>query len=489
MADDSANVNTPQELGSELKRWQAELNTAMRPEEKFRKRAKGAEDRYRDEKDEGLSERQRRRFNILWSNSEILKAALYANDPKPIIERRYRDQDPVGRVAAQALDRAINYHIDQTQFSSAMRRAVFDAILPGRGTVRVRYKPEYGPPMPGVVDDKGQPVKPVVYEEAATDYVHWSDFLTAPCRIWEDCRWISFRALMTKTQLEERFGKEKAADVPLAWNPNGQQRDSGTAADEHQLYNRAEVFEIWHKTRKEVLWIVKDYEKGLLDKQPDPLGLRAFFPCPQPLAFNGTNSDIIPIPEYDLYRDQADEIDTLTTRINNLIRAVRVAGVYDATNAELSGFLTAVENSMTPLKNWTAFAEKGGMKGAMDWLPLEPIVASIVQLAEARERIKQELYEVTGIGDIIRGASDPDETATAQRIKGRFAGLRLEDKQKKVAEFARETIELMTEIVGEHFSPETLKLMTGLKLPETPEEAQMIAAQQAMAQMASPLAA
>ncbi|MGH6891544.1 MAG: hypothetical protein ACREEP_04735, partial [Dongiaceae bacterium] len=221
-------------------------------------------------------------------------------------------------------------------------------------------------------------------------------------------------------------------------------------------------------TEKQVCFLAKGFDRGLLKKADDPLGLSEFYPCPQPLWFTTTNSDIIPRAEYELYRDQAEEIDTLTTRINNLIRAVRVAGVYDGSNTKLAQFLNEVENSMTPIDNWTAFAERGGMKGAVDWLPLDMIVGALVQLAEARERIKQELYEVTGIGDIIRGASDPDETATAQRIKGRFAGLRLQDKQARVANFTRDLIELMAEIVAEHFSPETLKLMTGLQLPDVP---------------------
>jgi hypothetical protein len=476
---DGAQVNTPEELGGEWKRWSAEIHSAKEPEDKFRRRVRAVEERYRDEKEEN-ERRPARRFNILWSNTEILTAALTQELGKQIIERRYRDQDPVGRAAAQALDRAVGYHIDETGYEDTIRAAIFDAVLGGRGTLRLRYVPEFGPPM---MTEQG-PVPQVVYEEAATEYVHWSDFMTSAARIWPDVRWVSFRALMTREQGRERFGK-KFDKVPLNWTPNGNQRDSATSSDENQLYNRAPIYEIWHKGKKEVVWWCPDYDAGLLDKQPDPLGLRGFFPCPRPLSFAGTNSDIIPIPEYDLYRDQADEIDRLTTRINLLISAIRAAGVYDQANPELQQFLAQAENTMTPIKNWKAFAESGGLKGALDFLPIEPMVKAIAELANARERIKQELYEVTGIGDIVRGASDPNETATAQRIKSNFASIRLDNKRSRVARFTIETLSIMTEIIAEHFSPETLKLMTGLKLPDTPEEAQMLMMQQQMQAMAA----
>ncbi len=475
---EAAQVATPEELGSEWKRWSAEIEAAMTPEQRFRERVRLAEKRYRDEKEDGLT-RPARRFNILWSNTEILNAALLGSPPQQIVERRYRDADPVGRAAAQALDRAVEFHIDQTEFWPSLKRAVFDGVLGGRGTLRLLYKPEFGMGQ----DMQGQPMQQVVYEEAQTEYVHWSDFLTSPARIWSQVRWVAFRALMTRKQLEERFGPV-GRKVPLNWTPSGNQRDSATSSDEHQLYTRACVWEVWDRGSKAVVWFCPDWDEQILDKKSDPLGLRGFFPCPRPLSFAGTNSDIIPIPEYDLYRDQADEIDELTRRINNLIRAVRVAGVFDQSNTELQTFLTQVENTMTPIKNWKGFAESGGLKGAMDFLPLEPIVKAIAELAASRERIKQELYEVTGIGDIIRGASDPNETATAQKIKSNFASIRLESKRDRVAEFARETLEIMAEIIAEHFSPETMKLMTGLKLPDTPEEAQMMAMQQMAAQQA-----
>ena len=42
------------------------------------------------------------------------------------------------------------------------------------------------------------------------------------------------------------------------------------------------------------------------------------------------------------------------------------------------------------------------------------------------------------------------------------------DKQDRVA-FARDLLELMTEVIAEHFQVKTLKLITGLQLPDLPQ--------------------
>jgi hypothetical protein len=55
-------------------------------------------------------------------------------------------------------------------------------------------------------------------------------------------------------------------------------------------------------------------------------------------------------------------------------------------------------------------------------MPIDGLAKIVLQLVEQREQVKQTIYEVTGISDIVRGASKADETATAQQIKGRWAG-------------------------------------------------------------------
>ncbi|MGD9650293.1 MAG: hypothetical protein AB7U41_05865, partial [Dongiaceae bacterium] len=209
--------------------------------------------------------------------------------------------------------------------------------------------------------------------------------------------------------------------------------------------------------------------KLLLDSQDDPLRLDGFFPCPAPLLANVTNDSMIPIPDFVQYQDQALELDILTARISALAKVIRLRGVYDASAEPLSRLLSEYldENELIPVEQWSTLTQKGGLDGVLAWLPIERMVQVLNQLYAARERIKQDLYEVTGIADVLRGASHPSETATAQQIKTRFASLRLEQRQLAVARFARDCLRLKAQVIAEHFADITLSAMTGL--PVAPE--------------------
>jgi hypothetical protein len=103
-----------------------------------------------------------------------------------------------------------------------------------------------------------------------------------------------------------------------------------------------------------------------------------------------------------------------------------------------------------------AFSEKGGLKGSIDLLPLDTLANALLNCYRAREDIKSQIYEITGISDIIRGTSFASETATAQQIKGQYAGLRLRSMQEDVALFASELIRLKAQVMCRHFQPQTI---------------------------------
>jgi hypothetical protein len=107
------------------------------------------------------------------------------------------------------------------------------------------------------------------------------------------------------------------------------------------------------------------------------------------------------------------------------------------------------------------FAEGKGWDGNIAFLPVAEIANVLVQLIQIREQMKRDLFEVTGISDLVRGQGQASETATAQRIKGHYAGLRIEDRQRAQGRFAGDTVRIMAEIMAEQFSPETLLEMSG----------------------------
>ncbi|GAA0696325.1 molecular chaperone [Dyella marensis] len=438
---------------------------------KFVNRGKKIYRRYKDERKE--REENLARFNILWSNTQTLLPSCYAKTPVPIVERRYKDSDPVGRVASEVMERALCYAMGCTDFNGMIEQAVLDYLLPGRGTVWVRYEPhirdarENGGDGVQVTDDADEAdIKEEVYdEEAKTDYVHWQDFGHNVCRTWDEVYLVWRKVFLTRRELVKRFGKDVGGRIPLDYTPEGVGKEQSTAL------KKACIYEMWDKRVAKAIWVSKSHP-NVLDSRPDPLELPEFFPCPKPLfATLGTDS-LFPVPYYTEYQDQALELDNLTARIASLTKAIKAVGVYDTSAEGLARLLSeGVENQMLPVANWAMFAEKGGLKGAVDWFPMDQIAETVLNLYKARDQVKNDLYEISGMPDIIRGVSDPNETAKAQHIKGQFGSMRLRKMQDEVQRFCRDVLVRMGGIIAKQFSWETLRRISGVQLLTQDEKA------------------
>lgn len=474
-SDTSGQIEKVEDVGTDqaslVTRWLKELELAEQHEKPWRERAEKVVKQYRDEREN--SENSNSKFNILYSNTDVLKSVLYAKVPIPDVRRRFRDADPTGRLAAKTLERSLSYSIDAYDFDGMMEKCVEDVLLPGRAEARVKYVPTYskqpvtGPDGP-VLDDKGQPQMQdaVVYEEAVCEYVDWDLFRMSPAKRWNKVRWVAFGELLTRDDLESQFG-EAGKLCSLNWTPKGMEDKS-----ENDMFKRALVWTIWNKSDRKVYVVSKGYKKAPLNVLDDPLGLEGFFPCPEPLLSITTNDTMIPVPEYIQYQDQAEELNDVTQRITALTDALRRRGVYDASFPELEKLAKAGDNEFIPLENYSNFAEKGGLEKALMESPIDGIAKVLIELYKQREMVKQTIYEITGIADIVRGATDPNETLGAQQLKSRYAGIRVSPRQKRVQKFARDLLRLKAEIMAEHFSPQTLTMMTGTQV--TPEVMQLL---------------
>lgn len=312
-----------------------------------------------------------------------------------------------------------------------------------------------------IADDGQDEGEFLAFEEVKIDHVHWEDWFCSPARTWSEVRWVARRVYMTQDEGVKRFGA-KFRDVPLDWLP----KDIGETEamqPENMLFRRAQVYEIWDKPSRKVYWLAHSYSEGLLDEREDPLRLQDFFPTPRPLYATLTTDTLIPVPDYQLYQDQAVQIDHLTARIEAIGKSIKVAGVYDAAQEGIQRmFAEGVENQLIPVNQWGAFSEQGGLKGCMDLLDIGMLAEVLGKLVEIRAQAKQDLYEVTGISDIIRGTTAASETATAQQIKAGFGTMRLRSRQNEVARFARDLIRLTAEVICEHFNPRVLMLISDI---------------------------
>lgn len=460
-----------------VKRWLAEIDLYERQFKKYYDRCDHIVKRYRDERD---FKRTSKKMNILWSNIETLKPAVYAKAPNPDVQRRFKDKDPVGKAAAEVLERTLAYHIDCYDFDQTLRMCRDDYLLTARGQSWVRYDPliSQGQSQGAA----GQDYEEVVSEHIACDYVYRDDFGHTPGRTWDEVDAVWRKVYLTREKLVSRFGDKIGNAVQLDTKPEAMSKEE---ANKHgEVFKTACVYEIWDKRDRKAYWIARGYPGGALDIKDDPLRLERFFPCPRPLYGNLTTDQLVPLPDFAQYQDQANEIDDLTDRITSLTKALKAAGWYAADEKQNIGQVRdAKDGDLIPVTNWAMFAEKG-MDKLIAWYPVEQVAQVVEQLYAIRTQLKQDLLEVTGLSDIVRGQGDANETATAQKIKGQFASMRLKDRQGEMARFARDLLRLKAEIIAEQFAPETLQMMSGLEFPMTEQErmAPMLQWQQAAQQ-------
>ena len=476
------------EKSSAVSFWCNHIDQYEKDARQWQSQSKKIVKRFKNERKE--SENGRNKFNILWSNIKTLAPALYDRPPKPNIDRRFQKDDKLGTVSAQVLERVVSFYVEGDQFDDVIKQTVLDRLLSGRGVAWVRYEPKFRTVMPTasedtqedgaqVSDDQGiDPDEELASEDAVIDYVHCADFGHTYARTWQEVRAVWRGVQMSRKDLVKRFGEEIGNAVPM-----DQGKKDDNAPDE---YKRSTVYEIWDKDTKKAIWINKNHPE-VLDELNDPLKLSNFFPCPKPIYSTLANDGMIPTPDYLQYQDQAIELDSLTARIELLVKALRVAGVYDSSAESIAQLLTDdTENVLIPVTQWAGLGEKGGLKGVIDFLPIKEVGEVLIGLYNARDRTKQELYEITGISDIVRGATDPNETLGAQELKGKYAGLRMGDMQADVARFCRDIVRMFAEIASEHFSYETLRELSGYELLTNDEKMQMQAQMQLMQQSGQP---
>lgn len=477
---------TTDDDAKDFARWLAEVEYAQKDEtyKRWINRSELIVKRYRDDRKSSTAEMGKRRYNILWSNVQTMGPAIYGKMPKPIVERRFLDRDPGARLASLMLERTLAFQMDICGYHDATGSAVLDYLLPGMGQVWLRYSPEfesekllseneaeeYNEEADETAADEedegdGTPTEKLSFERICFDYVFYRDFLWGPARKWTEVPWVAKRSWLDKSEAVEAFGKD-IADVMVFGDPKNKTWATATAAEPMQLgkSKKAEVWEIWNKANRCVYFIAPDTVGVMLKREEDdPLKLEEFWPCPPPLFATQTNDTLIPVPDYVEYQDQAAELDTLTQRIAVVTTAIRANGVYDSSFPALQRlFQDGQDNKLIPVDQWAAFAEKGGMPGALSLVPMDMLIKVLTELYAARDKVKEDIYEITGMSDIIRGATDPNETMGAQKIKARFATGRLGSRQQSVAEFCANIVRIAAEIVSEVFSPESLKLMSGI---------------------------
>jgi len=407
-----------------------------------------------------------RQFQIFWANIQVLGPSTYSRPPVPVAVPRFKDRKPLPRAASELLERACVVTFDMEDIDQIMRLVRDDLNINGRGVPWLRYEASEA--------DEDE------VEHVCIEHLDRKDFLHEPARKWKEVGWVARRAWMTREEMKERFPKVDTGNV--AFEVRKDDKENG-AADPRP---KAGIWEIWSKAERKVVWVTDGVEE-VLDSQDPFLKLEGFYPCPKPAYSTVQRRSLIPVPDMAYYRDQLEEINELTARISSLSESVKVRGFYPAGASEVGEAVEAAIKStsnnqiLVGISNW-ALVGGGAAKDMIVWLPIDMIVTTIGELVTLRKQLIEDVYQITGLSDIMRGATDPNETLGAQELKSQYGSVRVRDRQAELVRIARDVTRIAAEIMAENFSAKTFLEMSQLELPTDADIAKQVAAMKQQAQ-------
>jgi len=410
---------------------------------------------------ERLSTKARdREFQMFWANIEVLKPSIYAKPPVPVVVSKFKDRRPLYQAASEMMERCCVVAFDLAHINELMLLVRDDVALYSRGVPWVRYE-----------DGNGEDYYP--YEKVCVDHKNRRDFLHSLSRSWREVDWVAGASYLTRAQARKRFHPYSGdcyqeADYRV---DRDAQEIGGTDKRE-----RAKFWEIWHKSERRVVWVAEGCE-DVLDEDKPHLQLEGFFPCPKPAYGTVQPGSLIPVPEELQYEDQLEEVNSLTGRIHALTEALVMRGFYPAGGGELADAIeTALKTNtpgvtMVPISNWAAF---GGSKETIIWMPIEAIAQTVTLLVAQRKQVIDDVYQITGLSDIMRGSTDARETLGAQELKTQYGSTRIRDKQQELVRVARDLVAITSEVITEVFKPATMIEMSQTQLPTKAMQEQQI---------------
>jgi hypothetical protein len=434
-------------MTDEVKVWIDRITTAGKKWDKYHDLVKEIREYYKNDK-------AKNKQNVFWSSIETLKPFIYFKAPLPYVERRSKVANPVEDAACKILEKALINNLDNQDFDGVIKYARNDYLLSGLGLTYEKFEPTIETITQQTTDmtETGVEVIQNVTAEVMTGakvettYIDPKKVLfdCSHVAVWEDCEWVAQIIEMTKREAIDQFGEEIAAQII----------ERGFSLEE-ELDRSVDVYRIWDKKGQRIIYLAKEVKDRFLRVDDDVLKIDGFYPFPKPVFATLANDGLIPVPDYSEIKCQLDELDGINKRMQLTMQALKVSGAYDGAFPELANILNK-DVTLVRVSDFEKVREKGGIDGFVGFMPIGQYIEALKALAERRAQLMSAIYEITGVSDIMRGNSDPNETATAVTKKTNFGTLRNQDRQNDFQRYLTDVLKIKAEIICEMFTPELL---------------------------------
>lgn len=387
-------------------------------------------------------------LDLFWSSYEVLKPAVYARPPQPVVAPLFKDGKPHVNATAEMLERCAVSVFKRTGIDDVMLGLRDDLIFAGRGAPWVRHEIEDGK------------------HKICIEHKDRLDFLHEPARKWCEVGWAAGAAWLTRKEMRKRFRKA-SGDAYQDAKYTLRREEDGDDLEKRAATRKCKVWEVWHKADDRVYW-ASEGVPVLLDSAEPHLELTDFFPCPKPAYATLRRRSLIPVPDWQRYAIHFRKISELTRRVYSLLDAVKMKGlvagggdVGDAIDQLLRD--ESSDQIIIPVPSAALMAHGTGQ--LVTWMPLAELATAIQGLIEARGQLINDFYQLSGISDIMRGATEAEETLGAQELKTQYGSVRVREKSTELQRVAADTVKIAAEILAEKFPQDQLLEMSQMDIP------------------------
>ena len=178
-------------------------------------------------------------FQLFWANCEVLKPAIYAQAPVPVVVPKFKDRRPVYQAASELMERVCTIAFDLTRINDLMLLCRDDLALLDRGVAWCRY-------------ESGKSSSYYDHEKVCVDFKNRRDFLHSISRNWREVTWVAAASYLTRGEARQRFHDiSEDAYQDAEYKVDRDTKEIG-GADNRE---RAKFWEIWHKGARRVVWV------------------------------------------------------------------------------------------------------------------------------------------------------------------------------------------------------------------------------------------
>ena len=460
------------------------------------KSSKKASRRHFDEAKEAWDEyeaREERPYPIYWSSVKTLEPAYYSKTPNIVTERAFGISDSVALTASTMSERMGRYIVSESDFDTVMHKSVLDFIHADKATTQIVYTSDFETIQVRVALN---PITADTFADMATGLAYTEEVFQDPSGFFgmreekqpknqkvciAECSYdeilhspeakseaeIKAKAyyfFMDRSEAEGRFDKAVCAKINWRSKKDSPKKNDGDAVrDLTEIEGEyIEGWECWCKTTMSVYWVSDQYQEGFLDEKEDPYRLKGFFPSPNFIISSLPSKSLSPTSPFQHLVPCIEQLHDAATRTGKLMRGIRRRALVDGANDELIAALNSMEEGeYIAMTNLSKLVEKGGLEGSVLFIPVAELMKAITELSELKASFKEEFFEWFGVPDILRGSSDPIETAAAVETKVSAAHDRFKFQKKQVAGLARDSLEIAVDLAFSVFLEPLIQEIVG----------------------------